>query len=112
MYWKTPVEKLKSTRLNLYTGIHDGHTGSVPVTHSLLFYNKVLRDMGVTDKRSYVSRSGINALRSRKPPATAALGKLGNRNILYRKAQDNMSLIVFEGGHEMLPEAALEGLDQ
>jgi hypothetical protein len=105
--------KLKSTRLNLYAGIHDGHTGSVPVSHSLRFYNKLLRDMGVKQKQPYVSEAEMEALLNRKPlPNDRSSGNIGNRPVLYRKAYGPVRLIVFEGGHEMLPEAALEGLEE
>jgi pimeloyl-ACP methyl ester carboxylesterase len=111
LYAQTPTTKLNDTRLLLFAGIDDGHTGSVPVTHSLLFYNKLLRDLGVQGAQSYVSRRDISALLRRKPPSPPLpLGRLGSRDVLYRQEHGPVSLTVFSGGHEMLPEAALEVL--
>jgi esterase/lipase len=39
LYWTTPVHKLEDTSVNIYTGIYDGIQGSVPITHSINFYN-------------------------------------------------------------------------
>jgi len=36
-YMKTPVEKRKNSKLRIYAGIHDGYTGSVPVTQLVFF---------------------------------------------------------------------------
>ena len=43
-YMHTPVEKRKNSKLYIYAGIHDGYEGSVPISQSLAFYNKVVAD--------------------------------------------------------------------
>jgi hypothetical protein len=44
VYMETPVRKRKNAKLFLYCGIHDGYNGSVPITHTIDFYNKVVAD--------------------------------------------------------------------
>jgi hypothetical protein len=101
LYWKTPVHKLEKSRLKIYTGIHDGHTGSVFITHSILFYNKVVSDMGgnCNDKVSLEDATWM--LTTRTPPRTAQKTNSNNR-FFYTKSFRNISISIFEGGHEIL----------
>lgn len=109
LYWKTPANKLQSSKLFIYAGIYDGIQGSVPITHSINFYNKLLTDLEVPDSLNYVSiTEKLNLLEKREP-----LGEFGNiaaRKIYLKKDFENVSLIVFEGNHEMLTEFALNEL--
>jgi len=109
IYWNTPTEKLKNSKLFIYAGIYDGIQGSVPITHSINFYNKLLTDLSVTDTLKYVSTyETLKLLEQRKP-----LGEFGNiagRKIFLRKDFENLSLIIFEGNHEILTEFALNEL--
>jgi len=41
MYLPFPYTKRKNAFINIYAGVHDGYTGSVPISHSVLFYNKI-----------------------------------------------------------------------
>jgi len=109
IYWETPIEKLKSSKLFIYAGVYDGIQGSVPITHSINFYNKLLTDLSVIDSSKYVSISEkLNLLEKRQP-----LGEFGNiagRKICLKKEFENLRLIIFEGNHEMLTEFALDEL--
>lgn len=106
LYMKTPLEKVKNTTLFIFAGIHDGIQGSVPITHSINFYNKLLTDLAVKDKSKYVSdKEKLDLLEYRRP-----LGNLGNiagRKICLQKEYSNIRLTIFEGEHEMLTEYAL-----
>jgi len=109
LYWKTPDHS--GARLDIYAGINDGYTGSVPVTHSLFFYNKVIRDQGCTNQERLVSDAAIlSLLKYRKPPRPGDFGMIGERKIVYRNHLQNISVTIFEGGHEMLPEYAFQSL--
>ncbi len=109
VYWETPAEKLKDTELKIYTGINDGITGSVPITHSLNFYNKILTDLGVKDPEKFVTDGEkFTLLEQRKP--LGDFGKISDRTIFLLKEYKNIKLVIFDGGHEMLPEFALEEL--
>jgi hypothetical protein len=109
IYWNTPTEKLQSSKLFIYAGIYDGIQGSVPITHSINFFNKLLSDMSVSDTLKYVSiTEKLKLLEKRE-----SLGEFGNiagRKIYLKKEFKNVSLIIFEGNHEMLTEYALNEL--
>ncbi len=109
IYWNTPTEKLTNSKLFIYAGIYDGIRGSVPITHSINFYNKLLRDLSVSDTSKYISlNEKIKLLEIRKP--LAELGTVGGRKICLKKEVGNVSIIIFEGKHEMLTEYAFHQL--
>lgn len=109
MYWETPAEKLSSAEVFIYAGVYDGIQGSVPITHSINFYNKLLGDLSVTDSAKYVSdREKLRLLEFRKP--LGDFGQIAGRDICLVKEYGNIKLLVFEGNHEMLTEYAFEEL--
>ena len=109
LYWRTPLTKLSRSELYIYAGVYDGIQGSVPITHSINFYNKVLSDLWVTDSSKYVSdREKLHLLEHRKP--TGDFGTIAGRNIFLMKKQGNIKLTLFEGNHEMLTEYAFSEL--
>jgi hypothetical protein len=111
-FMDTPVSRRKKSRLNIYCGIHDGYTGSVPITQSINFYNKLVRDMKGDELALVPLEDAIHMMSQRTfTPGEAAqlLGPEGRR-IHYRKQYDSINLTIFEGGHELLPGAALEDL--
>ena len=110
LHLPTPVEKLERARLDLYAGVRDGVRGSVPITHSLLFYNKVLDDLGITADSAYASKDDVIHLLTAYTAPGAVTDSLGGRAILYRRAYGNLGVTIFEGDHEMLPDVALDEL--
>ena len=109
IYWKTPVEKLNTTELQIFTGVYDGIQGSVPITHSINFYNKVLKDKLVKDSRLFVSDSEkLYLLEYRK--ALGNFGSIADRKVFLKKQSGNLGLTIFEGNHEMLTEYAFNEL--
>jgi hypothetical protein len=109
IYWATPVEKLCYSELYIYTGIYDGIQGSVPITQSINFYNKVLSDLGVKDASKFVSdQEKLELLEHRKK--LGDFGEIAEREVFLRKEYLNLKLVIFEGNHEILPEYALEEL--
>ncbi len=109
LYWETPIKKRKNSWLQIYAGIHDGYTGSVPISQSINFYNKLLTDSKEKDKSRYVSESDAAImLQTQAFPAQAPANMIGNRAILYQKSSKNITLTIFEGTHEILKDVALE----
>ena len=106
LYWQTPKDKLTSTTIHIYAGIHDGYTGAVPITHSIRFYNKVINDIGIEDN-GHISRDETEwMLTTRKAPYFSR-HKIGERDVLYSKNTGNISLTLFEGGHEILADEVI-----
>lgn len=108
LYMTTPVENRRQSKLFIYTGIHDGYTGSVPITQSIKFYNKVVQDFDGQNSTALVPENDMaNMVTSRSFPAKSNK-KLGDRNVHYKiQYKDLVTLTVFEGTHEMLSDVAL-----
>jgi dienelactone hydrolase len=111
-FMETPVSSRKHSVLNIYCGIHDGYTGSVPITQSIRFYNKLVRDMK-GGKKALVPPEDITVMLSQRtfqPADPAPCIQPEGRRIHYRKQYRSVSLTIFEGSHELLPGAAMEDL--
>jgi esterase/lipase len=108
-YMKTPVDKRKDSMLWIYSGIHDGYTGSVPVTQSLFFYNKVVKEFDASESEALIPDQDIIELVSSRNFVNKRNNTIGNRLIHYEKSyKDKIRLVIFEGGHEMLSDIALD----
>jgi acetyl esterase/lipase len=101
----------KGVPLDINTGIHDGHTGSVPVSHSLRAFNV----LAATDKQ--VPAEAIDFMvRERKIPTSLVAETQADperqKAVLFRRSSGNARVTVFEGGHDSEPAAALEWLSR
>ena len=110
IYWETPKEKLNYSSLDIFTGVYDGiGNGVIPITHSINFYNKLLNDIDEKDKSKYVSdKEKLSLLENRGPLGN--YGSISGRKVFLFKKSHNISLTLFEGGHEILNEFAFEQL--
>ncbi len=103
-----PSDKRKNAALHIFTGIHDGYTGSVPISHSVLFYNKIAKELFPDKKETIVADSLlISMLSKRINPYADTFHTLNGRKIHLQKQLPGLSLTIFEGGHEMLVPSAL-----
>ena len=99
------------TPVDINTGIHDGHTGSVPVGQAIRAFN-LLAAPG-----DRISEADIAFIEEKEQvPAHLAAHEddpaYGNRRIHLRKQSRQVRLTLFEGGHDMPPEPAFEWLDR
>ena len=99
----------KGVPLDINTGIHDGHTGSVPVSQSLHAFNV----LAAQDKQ--ISGEDIAFMtREEKIPALLAAETQHDPErqmaTLFRRSSGNVRVTVFEGGHDSEPAASLEWL--
>jgi len=109
LFWETPIKKRRNSALQIYAGIHDGYTGSVPISQSIHFYNKLLIDTGETDDARYVSSTDTSLmLKTQSFPLKKPIKKIDNRAILYQKSSKKISITIFEGTHEILKNVALD----
>jgi dienelactone hydrolase len=111
---RSVIARLEAARppfpLDINTGIHDGYTGSVPVSHAIRAFNAVaaaadripdaVTDTLVKDRRVPVdiAFTGADPLYATKP-------------VLLRRRSGPARLTVFDGGHDILYEAALTWLE-
>lgn len=109
LYMQTPVASRENSKLFIYTGVHDGYTGSVPITHSLQAYNKVVRDLNPDAVTQRVPSEVAEKLLATRSLPGSQYGKIEDRDIHYRQQYaDRLMLTIFEGGHEMLVDEALQ----
>ncbi len=109
LFWETPIKKRRNSVLQIYAGIHDGYTGSVPISQSIKFYNKLLIDTDETDDARYVSSDDASTmLKTQSFPVKKPVKKIDSRAILYQKSSKKITLTIFEGTHEILKNIALD----
>lgn len=99
---RSPLFHLAAARgvpVDISTGIHDGHTGSVPVSHTLRAFNALAADSARIDDgliTAMVSgRSVPQALSAERQddPERA-------KQVLFRRVCGNARVTIFEGGHD------------
>ena len=94
--------------MEIYAGIHDGHEGSVPVSHSITFFNKMVNAFGRENET--VSESDQHRLLCKDWDASSDHGVIDGRNIVFARSIPGVRLTLFDGGHEMLSEHCLNRL--
>lgn len=98
--------------VSIWAGVQDGHTGSVPVSHSLRAFNAVAEGHGAEEIQ--ISEAEIEQLvknRELDIPSILTEQITGlDRDILLHRRSKESEIIIFEGGHESLPEAAFAWL--
>lgn len=108
----TYLARAKGLPLDINAGIHDGHRGSVPISHALNAFNLVAApaDRITPDAITwFVEKEQV-------PPSLAAGAAddptYGAKKVLFRRQSGQVRVTIFEGGHELLPEAALAWLEK
>ena len=93
----------KGLPIDINAGIHDGHTGSVPVSHSLRAFNVLAAANGHKD-RALPGDQIAHMVERRTIPAALAAERVDEpgrrRTILFRRAAGPARVTVFDGGHE------------
>lgn len=113
---RSPLTWLPNARgvpVDLEAGIHDGHTGSVPVSHSLNAFNVLAAANGKPELQ--FSDAEIQAIvRNRRVPAELAFAgqtpAVRTHQILLQRSAGPARVTLFEGGHEGDMAAAVDWL--
>lgn len=108
----TWADGAKSVPLSINHGIHDGHTGSVPVSHSLNFFNKIVpqeKQISAADITYIVDKEAIPESLSAGVPVDPSYGQY---KVLFRRESGNTRLTIFEGGHSCVSQAGLDWLSR
>jgi pimeloyl-ACP methyl ester carboxylesterase len=107
----TYLEKAKGLPLDINAGIKDGHTGSVPISHSLRAFNLVASEKDRISKENikyFVQNAQVPpSLREELTDPT-----YGEKTPLFRRVSGNARITIFDGGHEIIYEAALSWLEK
>ena len=97
----TYLAKAKGLPVSIHVGIHDGHTGAVPVSHSLWAFNVLAKANG--KKSAVFTDAQIEEMvEKERVPAGLGLAKPepeGKFPALLRRTAGAARITVFEGGH-------------
>lgn len=98
--------------VSIWSGIDDGHTGSVPVSHSLRAFNAIARGHGDEP----IDDAVISQLDERRLPVAGPDGADRvipglDRTVHFQRTSGASMVTIFEGGHESIPEVAFRWLE-
>ncbi len=106
-FLRSPINHLQNAThipMDINTGIHDGHTGSVPVDHSLKAFNVLANANGNSDKMLTAEEMQYMVDNEAIPEGIvnvvvdkASEGR--SYDVLFRREAGNARVTVFEGGH-------------
>ena len=105
----TYLQAAVAVPLDLNTGIHDGHTGSVPDSQSLRAFNLLAAPADRISEADMATITRNQQLPPGTPPPFADAGD-DREQVLLRRVSGNVRITVFEGGHTIFPAAALAWL--
>lgn len=107
------LHRIGDLPLDIMAGVHDGHTGSVPVAHSLRAFNVIARS-----KKSPVIEDAVfdrlwelGKQQQATPIDTIKDADLG-RTVILRRSAGAARVTIFEGGHEGLAGPACQWLSK
>lgn len=113
---RSPIHHLHRTgqlAIQICAGINDGHTGSVPVSHSLRAYNVMAKAQGAdVIPESIISEMAQRKFSVEEPAVQLSNGVPFGRAVLFEKSTGPASVVIFDGGHEGLPVPACEWLSR
>jgi hypothetical protein len=92
--------------LDINQGVNDGRTGSVPFTHALYAFNVVAAP---ADRLTEQQITNYYATQISPEPADPD-PLYGSKPPLFRRVSDNTRVTIFNGGHEIISNAALRWL--
>lgn len=96
--------------LDINHGLQDGwHGGSVPFTHSLRAYNAVVHEAKRLDQEGITAFYAARRLPDGWPQPVAD-PTYGEWPVVFRQISGNTRISIFEGGHMMVHQAALNWL--
>jgi len=95
--------------IDIATGIHDGHTGSVPVSHALHAFN------ALAQTEDQISKETIEYIcQTEKIPEgmeyTQTDPGFGKYKVLFRRVSGSVRITLFEGGHTLLNSTGMAWL--
>lgn len=109
---RSPITYLRNAvglPLDINAGINDGHTGSVPVSHSLRAFNLAAAAedrISEEDIRFFTEKAEVPA----HLKAELSDPAYGKKAPLFRRSSGKARVTIFDGGHEIICEAALSWL--
>jgi acetyl esterase/lipase len=111
----THLPNAKGLPLDINAGIHDGHTGSVPATHSLVAFNVVADANGLSQKK--LKAAELQHIRTQREIPEALQDEAVEKEdrlkpVLFRRSAGPARVTIFDGGHEGDMPTAIRWLAQ
>ena len=111
---RSPLSYLRNAkgrvRLQIATGIRDGHNGSVPISHSLEAFNALAAPkdrLSAVLIGEFVKTAKVPEALRKETDLDASYGR---KSVLFRRKSGTARVTIFQGGHEIIPEAGLQWL--
>jgi len=96
--------------LDINAGIHDGHEGSVPVSHAMHAFNAVALPHHGFSEEEIDSIMSTQTIPSHLQKLAFHDPDYGEKRVLLRRYSNHTRLTLFEGGHEIVFKAGLRWL--
>jgi dipeptidyl aminopeptidase/acylaminoacyl peptidase len=111
---RTHLHRADDVPLDLAAGIRDGHTGSVPIRHTLEAFNAIATAVGAPgiSEAEMLQLSRPEGRLTNPQPGDEAADPTFGRAIYLRRYAGPSRVTIFEGGHEGLAAAAIAWLEQ
>ncbi len=111
---RSPLFQLSNTGtlpISIWAGVQDGHTGSVPISHSLKSFNAIAKAHGDSEVTDEEIHSLLVDRKLSHPTASDLVKDDTLKRIIHLRRNSGQSMVtIFEGGHESIPEAAFAWL--
>ncbi|MHC4877864.1 MAG: alpha/beta hydrolase family protein [Planctomycetota bacterium] len=108
------LKRVGDLPIELAAGVRDGHTGSVPVSHTLLAWNEIAKAKdGILispDDIARLNRLGGQAAQLNKELEPLSVDEQLGRRIVLRRMAGESRVTIFDGGHEGIATAACDWL--
>ncbi len=109
------LHKAEAVPIDINAGIHDGHTGSVPISHSLHAFNVLAKING--HKEKYLDKKLIESFVNDEAVPEELRGEriddaTYDKKVLFRREAGPVRVTIFEGGHEIIYRAAFDWLSR
>ena len=106
----TYMARARGVNLDINAGITDGHNGSVPISHSLEAFNALAAPkdrLSAVLVGEFVKTAKVPEALRKETDLDASYGR---KSVLFRRKSGAARVTIFQGGHEIIPEAGLQWL--
>jgi pimeloyl-ACP methyl ester carboxylesterase len=110
------LDRAAKLNIDINIGIHDGHNGSVPINHSLEAFNR-LCDANHLEQYKLSEKEIEYFVKNQKIPEHLRNERVNDpfykeKKVIFRRIAGPVRLTIFDGGHEIVPNAALNWLSK
>ncbi|GEM_PF-327824 len=97
--------------IHISAGINDGHSGDVPINHSLYAFNELAAAGDQLSEAQINSMTRDRIIPSPLDSEVEADPSYGTKAPLFRRSSQQATLTIFDGRHEMIVDAAIAWIE-